>query len=89
MRARNYDIPPQVAHRQYTDEFMDVWRYYRDYLDKILIEKNMNSIQTLYVVIEDEVLKYKGPEGRIGVAEASTKLLNIVTTALAFIKKNA
>ena len=87
MKARDYDMPPRDAHILYLQEFSASWKYYREYLDKILIRGNSNFIQTLYLVIEDEVVKYKGPDGQISIVDASNELLNIVLKAVEFMKK--
>ena len=87
MKAREYDIPPQQAQYRYSREFEDAWKCYREYLQKILIEKDTDSILALYMIIEDEVFGVTGSAGRIGAEQTSTELLTLVVQVLAFAKK--
>lgn len=88
MEARNYDKPPQLAHREYSSEYAVRWREYKDTLHKILIDKRVNHIDIFYIQLEEDAFGESMQDGAFTRMEAAQILLNLVMHALAFSKKN-
>lgn len=88
MVARNYDQPPQIAHREYLAGFEYRWSEYKDTLNKILLDKRVEYIDILYVQFDEDVFDGGMPDGSFTRTEASQRVLSFVMHALAFSKKN-
>lgn len=88
MKERNYDTPPQIAHREYSTEYSERWRSYKDILHKILLDKRVDHIELFYMQIEEDALQESILDGAMSRVEASQELFSLVLHALAFLKKN-